>query len=510
MWGTYVSEDRERFDHKLKVGVIVNYFSEQILKRDYELYSLIPINHEKIIKEYNLKTVFIDGDFLTSTNPWKDFRLEDIINQLKKLNVDIYLINNNNLSDLDYNDVKNISFDYNSKVNKRYKNEITLPLLVNEHLLNPMSTNIEHDILLVKTHGSINSSLENYDLMNLSISSYSYVNINKKNTVKLIDEIRKSKVIYIEYSQNYDVSVLKYIELFSLSLNKLIIFDPLYQYESEYKLHIHSDINIKDYIVNLINKPMLYRMEIVPRNRKVLLNHSLITRQKFSEIIKNNEIRSRNLKVGIYIEATSYKYLKKIVSQLNKQRNVDINILINPQSSEISENALNDIQNNSRFNIKLLINSEEKIEKPIKVFFDNCKYFLKLSDEVYISEYFVLDQILSLEYSKSDLVGKSGHMVYFKTENITVMSDWDVINEFSDHIIFNAYITKLEYINNYLHQRKLENFDESLIRRFRKDNKKIYIGNNNGFYIAENSINESISDVNDSSFYCYGEPVDFE
>src|SRR5699024_209488 len=135
--------------HKIKVGVIVNYFSEQILKRDYELYSLIPINHEKIIKKYNMKTVFIDGDFLTSTNNWNDCRLEDIINQLKKLNVDIYLINNNNLSNMHYNNVKNINFDLNLENNNEDINEITLPLLINEHLINPITQSLKYDILFV-------------------------------------------------------------------------------------------------------------------------------------------------------------------------------------------------------------------------------------------------------------------------------------------------------------------------------------------------------------------------
>lgn len=510
MWGTYVSEDREKFDHKIKVGVIVNYFSEQILKRDYELYSLIPINHEKIIKKYNLKTVFIDGDFLTSTNPWKDFRLEDIINQLKKLNVDIYLINNNNLSNMHYNNVKNINFDLNLENNNEDINEITLPLLINEHLINPITQSLEYDILLVKTDGSINSSMDDFDFLDLSTSNYRYVNINKKNTVKLIDEIRKAKIVYIEYSHNYNISVLKYIELFAISLNKLIIFDPLYQYESEFILSIHSDTKIKEYLCNLINKPMLYRMEIIPRNRKALLNHSLITRQKFSDIIKTTQVSYIEPKVGIYIEATNYEYLGEIVTQLDKQRDINLNILINLQTSDISKNELDNLQTKSRFNIKIILNSEAKIENLIKSYFDNCKYFLKLSGEVYISEYYVLDQVLSLEYSQSDLVGKSGHMIYFKTEKVTVLKDWEVVNEFSDSIILNTYITKLEYINNYLHQRKLENFDESLLKRFRKDNKKIYIGNNNGFYIAENSINESISNVNDSIFYCYGEPIDFE
>src|SRR5699024_7191653 len=312
MWKSLISKDKHKFEQRTKVGAIVNFFSEQFLNRDFEVLNLIPINHETYIKLYNLKTIFIDFNLIERNHPWKDFAINDIVDQLKKLDVDIYIINNTGFSKIEIDGVTIIDVKAEEEKITYNNNNFILPTLINEKQFNVVEKNLKYDILIVSTdtiakHQYISKLYEDkgYKVKIMKLDPE-----NRKKMELLMETIKSSKVLHLFSVENFNKLTIDYIEKLATIMGTIVINSNENYYEYSNAFHFHEQNSLMDFLSAILNNKILFDKEILKLRRNVMLKNTFIRYISFANIL-NYEVSRTNAKVSLFLFMKSSSRLEE-------------------------------------------------------------------------------------------------------------------------------------------------------------------------------------------------------
>src|SRR5699024_3797294 len=170
----------------------------------------------------------------------------------------------------------------------------------------------------------------------------------------------------------------------------------------------------------------------------------------------------------------------------NNQRHVDLQIIIIANNFKLENDKIDYFLKIS--NLDILFAFKSNHESLGSVFSNNLKhvkydFICKLTDDVKIFKYLILDLWLSYHYSDADIVGKKAEFVYVPEDNSTVVVNGSEQNRFIKSITPHMFLGKSSYINKILLPYSEENIDKQLLKKTNQKDGKIYCNDVYGYYV---------------------------
>src|SRR5699024_4828613 len=206
-YSNYFSREGRLFLKENVIGFIGTYFTEQALDLNDNIIKLTEKNYDEKVDLYDIDLVYIDNDIYEKDNEFFNNRLLfKTIKFLQREDIKINIVQNSEKPlKNQFDGFETLKFNLDSQLkDSEISNE--LPPLVNYKLINTTKTTNKKDILILSIEGKNHTFHQKRLLSNKDISKEILFinNWSRKNIQTLIRKMRESKVIYINYSNNYD------------------------------------------------------------------------------------------------------------------------------------------------------------------------------------------------------------------------------------------------------------------------------------------------------------------
>lgn len=456
------------------IGVIMNHFSKQLFTKEFNLESLPSDNFLEVIEKNNINIVFIEPIIYETDHPWYSKNFKALIKFLELLNVKVICVKNyNDIVPEEFDTMFSITIKDNIEVIEREANGIVIPLLANEQIFNPIENDKKLDIIYFK-FGKIDHYQENlklHRLFNPRFEEMDTPEINKIFLEKLIKKIKSSKIIYIYYSKDIDLTFVRYIELIAILQNTLVFLDPLYKEEFKYAIKLDSAKTAMQYISSYINNKIFLDKAIIPKTREAFLNNTFLHSSKV------REESDKSIDISVISSTMRKDNIFDLISRINNQNQVNVELILLTHGFTLTEKEKLTIIDKTNFKIKFL-------EKDQSTSFGMClnecvlhaeyDYVTKMDDDDFYYDNYLIDSWIALKYSNASLVGKTAFFYYLENENITaqkrIRSSYRYVKLLKGNTLFSTRETMKKYMFSDLSR----HVDSDLIERILNDEGLIY------------------------------------
>lgn len=270
-----------------KIGIVSNLFTEKLFNHNLNLVSLCKEDYQNQLMNQEINTVIFDNDLYEIDHQWYKVPRGHIINFLKNNNYKIIVIKNTSkeintlfkaasyVTTFVSLEIENYSYEKNDGI-------LQIPFLINYEEFNPINTSVMNksiDVLYLTFENSnyspqtklfLNSNeIYNTENFNLDI-------LSKDNLTTLFDNIKKSKIIYINFSGNTDIKILYFIELISIINSTYVIYD--YRYKLSVQYGYESDSDLKNVTIQniLLQNEFHFQKELVKTQSLVFRNNTTL------------------------------------------------------------------------------------------------------------------------------------------------------------------------------------------------------------------------------------------
>ncbi|WP_462420192.1 glycosyltransferase [Salinicoccus sp. Marseille-QA3877] len=461
------------------VGVIANFFTEQLLKRDFKTKKMLINDVLDLLEENMIEVVFIECNIYEEDHDWYGYSFKEMADYIEKFNVNVIAVNSDQLEN--YNDYFQLNFSSKHKECEIEGNIISMPLMLNEYMFNPIETHRKkHDILFFSLGEPAEDKILNQFLKREKPKYDEIISpkITRSTLKELIRKIKLSKVLYIYYSDDFDKKLLKYIELSAVLQNTILILDPHFTYQMNYAF-VSPDIESNaNYLQTFINEGLYTDKKIIKSNRQAFLNNTLMQLPSLDEILNGN-LDKKKIEVSV-ITSTKRKWtINEYIERINKQRHVDIQVILLTHGFELSVEEQQNIVEKANFEIKI-INEDSSVI--FGVCLNKCidyatkEYFAKIDDDDFYYPNYLLDSWISQNYSNADIVGIYSQFVYLESEDLTIQRFKSHKNRYSEYVAGATIFCETELIKKYMFSEIPKAVDSDLLRRVLSKNGKIYCG----------------------------------
>lgn len=462
------------FTENDSIGVIMNHFSEQLFTKEFNLETLPSDNFLEVIEKNKIDIVFIEPIIYETDHPWYSKNFKALIKFLELLNVKVVCVKNyRDIVPEEFNSIFSITIKDDIKVIKEESNEILIPLLANELTFNPIENEAKLDVLYFK-FGKIDHYQDNLKLHRLFNPRYEELDtpeITKTFLIKLIKEIKNSKIIYIYYSKDIDITFVRYLELIAVLQNTLVFIDPLYEEEFKYAIKLDSTKTAMQYMSSYINNKIFLDKAIIPKTREAFLDNTFINSTK------TNEESDKSINISVISSTMRKDNIFELISRINNQKQVNVELILLTHGFILTSDEKQAIEDKSNFKIKFL-------EKDQSTSFGMClnecvlhaeyDYVTKMDDDDFYYENYLIDSWIALEYSNASLVGKTAFFYYLENENITAQKRIRSSYRYAKLLKGNTLFSTRETMKKYMFSDLSRHVDSDLIERILNNEELIY------------------------------------
>lgn len=461
------------------VGVVTNYFTEQFLKRDFRTKKLMSDDILEVIEDNRIEVVFIETYIYEEDHSWFGYDFSQIIEEIKKYNVNIIEVNVNDfLPNTHRNAFYRLNLDSTVESIESDADSTTLPLMINEKLINPIDDKKSKDILFVRI-GDINEDDEIRKFIKREKPKYDDFTYNEitRNMIKnIISRMKNYRVTYIYFSDQANNTVIKYLALAAVFQNTILILDP--DFPKDFRFAFKSPVKESNtnYIQTFMNKGMYTDKYHISHGRKALLSNSLIQYQSLDEVMTGNTNR-KHINISV-VTCTMRKWaISSLIERLNTQKYVNIELILLTHGFELSDKEKLNFARQANFSLKII--SEDK-----SVIFGLClnkcidqitnDYFTKMDDDDYYYPNYLMDSWIAHQYSEAEVVGKHSQFVYLEASDLTIHRFKQHKNRFTTYVAGGTIFCTAEIIKKYMFSAIPKAVDSDILGRIRKDGGKIY------------------------------------
>lgn len=487
---------KPKFFQNQSVGFVGSYFTEQLLRTDFNLKVLEKGFCETITVDSQLTTVFIDTEFFNIDNSWSQFSLIDLIGYLESLDLMIVLVTYRK---------KTISSDYFhlhiSKDCAEYKtseHHIAIPYLINENIFNPINQKKDNHLLILKNdknESKFNQNLVSY--LDANSGDYNIYNMNdssKPSLIKLVNLIRKSTVLYIDKPNEINQVLINYIKLICAALNTFLVIKDVSTDQDDYSFTCDDDMTILHTIKSYENLSILNDHYLIKNARSVYLDNSLMQCNSLSDILNEKNIHKKDIKISVVTSTVRKQNLDDLITRLNHQNYVQLEIVLLTHGFKLTNSEKEQLTDLSKHPIKFLYESSSVVYgKCLNICIENMdyEYFAKIDDDDFYYPNYLIDSWLVYQYSKAELVGKHSTYWYMKNQNLVAERFQGQVNKYTKYVAGATLFSRSEFIKRYKFSPLASGIDRDLLSRIDEDKHRIYCGNPYEFCVYRDDDNES-------------------
>lgn len=451
-------------------GTIVNYFSEQLLERDFTTKRIPFETYAEYISENDIDIVFIDNMIYESDHSWFEKEIKLLLYHLEKTSIKIVVIKNTReqikqlfkgLFIWEIGDYEKISYSYN---------QLKTPVLLNEYLYNPINNKKTIDILLVKFDKSL--SLNNDFNINRAVSNEILINqVTRERLQELLFKIRKSKIIVLDYNEDIDRNFILYLEAIVILTNSIFILEEQYQTLTEY-----NNRDNKSYMKALLNSDVFMHKNCIGQNRQKMLENTLINKRTLKSIL-NGEVHNDNINISIITPSIRKSRLPYYIEQLNRQKLVNIEAILLTHNYTLTSKEKERIRNIAKF--KIIIIEGDKSQS-LGVCLNKCldfaskEFVTKMDDDDYYYANYLIDQWIAKKYSQADVTGKGAHFVYLENNEMLMLRSATKQYKFVKQVIGGSIFCETEFLKTFQFNDLSSGEDSDFFKRITSVNKLIY------------------------------------
>src|SRR5699024_609223 len=461
------------------VGVIANYFTEQLLKRDFKIKKILINDVLDVLEKNMIEVVFIETNIYEEDHDWYGYSFKEMADYIEKFNVNVIALNSYETDK--NNDYFQLNFNSKYRECKIEGNVISMPLLLNEYIFNPIETHRKNqDILFFSLGEPVEDEFLNQFLKRVKPKYDEIITpkITRSMLKELIKKIKLSKVLYIYYSDDFNKELLKYIELSAVIQNTVLILDPQFTCQMDYAF-ISPDVESNpNYLQTFTNEGLYTDKKIIKSNRQAFLNNTLMQLPSLDEILNGN-LDKKKIEISV-ITSTKRKWtINQYIDRLNQQKHVDIQVILLTHGFELSVEEQQNIVEKANFEIKI-INEDSSVI--FGVCLNKCidyatkEYFAKIDDDDFYYPNYLLDSWISQKYSRADIVGIYSQFVYLESQDLTIQRFKSHKNRYSEYVAGATIFCETQQIKEYMFSEIPKAVDSDLLRRVLSNNGKIYCG----------------------------------
>lgn len=469
---------RPFLQHNQEVGIISTFFTEQMLMRDFSILKLKPENYIEIILEKRIEVVFIDSHIYETDNVWFDYEIQQIINMIQKVDVNIVIVNN----DEDFQYLKGNNYFINVETDRNNieinENILSIPILLNENLFNPINDKPKLDI----TYFNIGELRRGKAIQGLHVKykpkreEIVVDEITRRTLKEIVRKIKNSKVFYIYYSEVLTKTMIRYLEIAASLQNTVLILDARYDFELSLGVNTKvEESNIE--LVSAFYRNGIYRDKInIKNHRTAFLNNTLIQYQNLNEVIHGEE-RRKEVNISI-ITSTKRKWtLDAYIERLNKQNGVMLQVILLTHGFSLTDKEKEILSIKANFDITII---DAPTSKAFGLCLNSCielaerEFFTKIDDDDYYYSNYLLDSWIAKQYSNADIVGKHSQFVFLEDNKMVIQRFNNQQYKFSEYVAGATIFCETNFIKKYLFSNLQKAVDSDLLRRVREDSGKIY------------------------------------
>lgn len=445
-----------------KIGGIINSLTKAVSTLGYN-FKNIPYNiSDESIKTFNL--IMIDNDLYEEDHEWFEKEIYYFLNKVDEYKIPCIIFKNTDKQILKLFK----KFETNKFIIERKYTISTY--IINTEIFNPSFSKNNKDILIFSFHNGINENLEHI-IMRFDATINNFDKMTSKNQKELFEQIKNHKILYIPYSKELDTEILQLIIKLATLLNTKVIIDDKFNISSKYNISCSSrviDVYFNFFLENPVQTSKLlnkYQREIFIINSNIM-NDITINESGIFKIEKNYP------KISIIISTFRRDSLLRFITRVNKQRFVQLEVVLLTHGFILNQFEKEKLIEKCKFKIIILEASfKYSLGECLNMCIEKTKYnfITKMDDDDIYYKYYLIDNFLALNYSKSEIVGKGAHFVYLQDLNLLILRESHKSNQF-DNIIMGATIFTHKKVFGELSFNKLNKSEDSnfLFRAVRK------------------------------------------
>jgi len=458
-----------------RIGVIGTLFTEQFLKKSYDIYNIGFDNFKADIELNNIDTVFIDNDLYESDHVWYKKNRGNIINFLKNSKRNIVVVKNTT------KDVANIfkrAFILNiSLSNKNYVNHgyiVEAPILINEDFYCPVGSKFVKDVVYLNIASGSVKKTHNINF-NITTTNCTKINLSRELLQNLFMLVKESKVLYINHSKLLDEKTLKFIELIAYTYGTHVIFDSKYAL-NEKMFNVYSQPTTDNLLYALLKNTQFSLKQAVSKQRETMRINSMILNPDLESFLKGISL-DKEPEISVITPTNRKKNLLSYIDRLNKQNFVKLDVIIVTHGFELNEVEINNLKSNFQHSLKIISReSNISLGKCLNAAIELTQYpvIAKIDDDDYYYKNYLFDQWLALQYSNAEIVGKSASFYYFERDDMYILRRINEHSKFCDHVMGATIMSPSSIMKKFMFSDLPRAVDTDYINRVKEGEGKLY------------------------------------
>src|SRR5699024_5773439 len=137
------------------------------------------------------------------------------------------------------------------------KNMLTTPMFFNENILNPAESKKTKDIVFVDFDGYEAELPEDkakfIKTVKPNIDIITSDKVTRPVVKNIIQKIKKSKVLYVQYKEGIDQTFLRNLDLACVAHKTIMVIDPLYSFNPKYSFKSPDSESDLNYLQSFLN-----------------------------------------------------------------------------------------------------------------------------------------------------------------------------------------------------------------------------------------------------------------
>lgn len=464
------------------IGTILNSITASVISKYLNVLRVPSRKYLEFLKKQNITTVMIEDYIYETDNVWFDKEFDHLIEILKNSDITVIIVSTKDRIIAEkWSGFPSIIIDYELLSPSIVEDQIKLPLLLDETEFNPKDNTYENDITYFKV-GNLNFPEEFSELhskFKFKMKTSTPLTITSELISRLIDTIKKSKIIYIIDSENLDITFIKYIEIAAALQNTLVFIDSPRVTKSSYAYLVTDYKESADYIRALINNEMFMNKMLIKKSRQAFIEQTFIC-QNNNNIFCNKVACSSDKNFGnisVIVTTKRKENLKNLFVDLNNQEKVNLQVILLTHGYELDNSERKELNDMSEFELEIL--SEEKTTS-----FGNClnkcieyvkhDYVIKMDDDDFYFPHFIIDIYIGIKYTGAQIVGKNAFYFYLEEDNIVGQRRMDFQFKDVKEVKGNTIMCRTDTLKEYKFGDLKRHVDSDLIIRIREDGGRIY------------------------------------
>lgn len=462
------------------VGIISNFLTEYIFTQGMTLHKIPLENYQNLLTKKEITTVLIEDYLYETDNIWYKQSYSLLISELERMEINIIVISTaDRIVPEELKSYSSIIIDPDITIPSFSENSISIPIVVDQTEINPVNNTGDIDI----TYFTINKFtfateiLEYHNKFNPVIKKAEPLAITREVIKRLIQTVKRSKILYIKDEGHLDKTLLKFLEITSTLQNTLTFLETPKHFENLHSIAVDDYQVTSDLIRAFLNNKIFLNRILLKKTREVLINNSYVFFENIIELLNSNNKISKKAEISVIVTTKRKENLATLFTDLNKQEYVNIEVILLTHGYKLSNREIAELKNIAEFTLKILSENESTS-------FGNClnkcidsieyDYVIKMDDDDFYFPSFLIDIYLGMSYSNATIVGKNAFFFYLENDNIVGQRRMDFQFKDVKEVKGNTILCKTSTMKNYRFSDIPRHVDSDFIIRIREDGGRIY------------------------------------